>query len=169
MTKKRTIEQEALSKGVKLDIQKLKQEKAINECEKHLQRLHYAKNELKKLFPLTSQSYQDLSQEDVQAIDQFIYRFSKLQDTIGEKLIKIVFSMYEEQIEKFTFIDILNRLEKAEILTAKEWKELRDIRNELARNYEEEPLESAMILNKIYEKEELLEAIYLNIRNVLNG
>ena len=141
--------------------------KIINACEKHLQRLQYAKDELKNIFPLTQQSYQDLSQEEIQAMDQFIYRFSKLQDTIGEKLIKMVFSLYEENIEKFTFIDILNRLEKADILTRKEWTELRDIRNELSHNYEDEPMESAIVLNKVYEKEEVLESIYKNIKNVL--
>jgi hypothetical protein len=166
--KERAIEKEALAKGIKLDIKKLKQAKIINECEKHLQRLRYAKSELKNIFPLTEQGYQNLSQEDIQAIDQFIYRFSKLQDTIGEKLIKIVFSLYEENIEKFTFIDILNRLEKAEILTAREWKELRDIRNELSHNYEDEPMESTIVLNKVYQKEEVLESIYQNIKNVLN-
>ena len=165
--KERSIEKEAFEKGVKLDLNKIKQEKIINECEKHLQRLQYAKDELKNIFPLTQQSYQDLSQEEIQAMDQFIYRFSKLQDTIGEKLIKIVFSLYEENIEKFTFIDILNRLEKADILTTKEWIELRDIRNELSHNYEDEPMESAIVLNKVYEKEEVLESIYKNIKNVL--
>jgi predicted nucleotidyltransferase len=166
--KERAIEEEALKKGVKLDMKKLKQEKVINECEKHLQRLKYAKSELEDIFPLTQKSYQNLSQEDIQAIDQFIYRFSKLQDTIGEKLIKIVFSLYEENIEKFTFIDILNRLEKAEILTTQAWKELRDIRNELSHHYEDESLESSIVLNKVYEKEEFLESIYQNIKNTLN-
>ena len=166
--KERAIEEEALKKGVKLDMKKLKQDKIIKECEKHLQRLKYAKSKLKDIFPLTGQSYQDLSQEDIQVIDQFIYRFSKLQDTIGEKLIKIVFSLYEENIEKFTFIDILNRLEKADILTTQSWRELRDIRNELSHNYEDEPLQSSIVLNKVYEKEELLESIYQNIKNILN-
>ena len=72
--------------------------------------------------------------------------------------------MYEENVEKFTFVDILNRLEKAEILTAQTWKELRDIRNELPRNYEDDPMESTIILNKVYEKEEALELIYKNIK-----
>ena len=166
--KERAIEEEALKKGVKLDMKKLKQDKIIKECEKHLQRLKYAKNKLKDIFPLTGQSYQDLSQEDIQVIDQFIYRFSKLQDTIGEKLIKIVFSLYEENIEKFTFIDILNRLEKADILTTQAWRELRDIRNELSHNYEDEPMQSSIVLNKVYEKEELLESIYHNIKVTLN-
>ena len=161
------IEKEALKKGVKLDIKKLKQVKIINECEKHLQRLQYAKEKLSRLFPLTQQDYGNLSPEDIQAIDQFIYRFSKLQDTIGEKLIKIVFSLYEENVEKFTFVDILNRLEKAEILTAQTWKELRDIRNELSHNYKDDPMENTIILNKVYEKEEALELIYKNIKERL--
>ena len=165
--KKRPIEEEALKKGVKLDIQKIKQEKIINECEKHLQRLQYAKNELKELFPLTQKSYENLTQENIQAIDQFIYRFSKLQDTVGEKLIKLVFALYEENIEKFTFIDILNRLEKANILSTKNWKELRNIRNELSHNYDDNPLESSVILNKVFEKEDSLEEIYKNLKNVL--
>jgi len=165
--KRRTVEKEALEKGVNLDMRKLKTQKVIKECEKHLQRLRYAKNELKDIFPLTQEAYQNLSQEDVQAIDQFIYRFSKLQDTIGEKLIKIIFSLYEENIEKYTFIDILNRLEKADVLTAQAWKELRNIRNELSHNYEDEPMESTIVLNKVYEKEEVLELIYQNLKNVL--
>ena len=165
----RAIEKEALQKGVKLDIKILKQEKIINECEKHLKRLLYAKHELKTIFPLTQKKYESLSEEEIQAIDQFIYRFSKLQDTIGQKLIKMVFSLYEENIEKFTFIDILNRLEKAEILTAASWRELRDIRNELSHNYEDESLESTIVLNRVYEKEELLEIIYRNIKNALNA
>lgn len=165
--KSRAIEQEALKKGVKLELEQIKQDKVINECEKHLQRLHYAKNELSTLFPLTQKSYENLTQENIQAIDQFIYRFSKLQDTIGEKLIKMVFALYEENIEKFTFIDILNRLEKANILSANHWKELRNIRNELSHNYDDNPLESSIVLNKVFEKEESLEEIYKNIKNTL--
>jgi uncharacterized protein with HEPN domain len=72
--------------------------------------------------------------------------------------------LYEENVEKFTFVDILNRLEKAEILTAQTWKELRDIRNELSHNYEDDPMENTIILNKVYEKEEALELIYKNIK-----
>jgi len=165
--KERAIEKEALHKGVKLDIKKIKQDKIIKECEKHVQRLHYAKDELIRLFPLTQTSYLKLSQNDIQAIDQFIYRFSKLQDTMGEKLIKLVFSLYEENTEKYAFIDILNRLEKAEILTTQDWQELRDIRNELSHNYEDNPMESAIILNKVFEKEAVLESMYQNIKNVL--
>ena len=75
--------------------------------------------------------------------------------------------MYDENVEKFTFVDILNRLEKAEILTAQTWKELGDIRNELPHNYEDDTMENTIILNKVYEKEEALELIYKNIKERL--
>jgi predicted nucleotidyltransferase len=167
--KTRIIEQEVLEKGIKLDIEKIKQEKVINECDIHLRRLDFASNQLKNIFPLDENSYMRLSEEEIQSIDQFLYRFSKLQDTIGEKLIKIVFSLYEENIEKFTFIDILNRLEKVEILTLKDWKKLRDIRNDLSHKYDDDPEESSIIINNIYIKKELLKSIYLNLKKIIQN
>ncbi|PID33613.1 MAG: hypothetical protein CR955_01665, partial [Thiotrichales bacterium] len=163
----RAIEQEALTKGIKLDIKQIKQQKVISECDKHLNRLQYAKNELQSIFPLTEAKYTNLSSEEVQDIDQLIYRFSKLQDTIGNKLIKMVFALYEEDVAKFTFIDVLNRLEKADILIANEWKELREIRNILSHDYEDDPTSSVAILNRLYEKEIILEKIYLTIKSTL--
>ncbi len=166
--KSRAIEQEALSKGIKLDIEQIKQQKVINECEKHLARLLYAKKELAVIFPLTEAKYKGLSSEEIQDIDQFIYRFSKLQDTVGNKLIKIVFSLYEEDIQRFTFIDVLNRLEKAELLLANDWQELREVRNILAHDYEDEPSASVAILNRLYEKEQILEKIYDRLKESLS-
>ena len=167
--KRRPIEQEALKRRIKLDLQKLKQQKVIRECDKHLQRLEFAKEQVKSLFPLDENSYLQLSDEDIQAIDQLLYRFSKLQDTVGEKLIKIVFSLYEENVEKYTFIDMLNRLEKAEILSVENWKKLRIIRNELSHNYDDDPEQSSRVINTIYMRTELLKKIYLNIKNRIDS
>lgn len=152
-----------------MDINQLKQDKIINECERHLQRLNYAKNQLKELFPLTEERYKNLSDDNTQAIDQLIYRFSKLQDAVGQKLIKIVFARYEENIDKYTMIDILNRLEKADILTTRQWQELRDIKNELSHHYDDDPMQSTIILNKVFEKEDVLMLIYQNIKDILTA
>ena len=43
--------------------------------------------------------------------DQIIYRFSKLQDTMGAKLFKALLLYQGENIDK-PFLDLLNRLEK---------------------------------------------------------
>lgn len=53
--KNRLIEREALKKGVRLDINRVKIEKALQECQKHLERLQYAKQQLKDTFPLTQE------------------------------------------------------------------------------------------------------------------
>lgn len=166
--KNKPIEKEALEKGIKLNIEHIKKAKIIKECDKHVQRLEYASKQLQKIFPLSTQAYENLSEQNIQSIDQFLYRFSKLQDTIGEKLIKLLFSQYEENINKYTFIDILNRLEKSDILSVNQWRELRDIRNELSHNYDDNPQESSVLINKIFAKKETLLFIYTNIKNNLN-
>ena len=56
----------------------------IEECRKHQGRLEYAYNKLLPKVPFTANEY--LTDEVVASLDQYIFRFSKLQDTIGEKL-----------------------------------------------------------------------------------
>jgi hypothetical protein len=51
---------------------------------------------MKDIFPLTTLSeYQNLSDEEIEHIDQFVYRFQKLQDDMGTKLFK---SVYEAKV-----------------------------------------------------------------------
>jgi len=59
--------------------------------------------------------------------DQIIYRFSKAQDSMGAKLFKAFMFFQDENVDK-PFMDILNSLEKLEILEVDEWFELREIR-----------------------------------------
>ncbi len=59
----------------------------IYECNLHKTRLLLALENLQKqnLIPLELKDYENLSSEQSSFIDQIIFRFSKLQDTIGEK------------------------------------------------------------------------------------
>lgn len=142
-----------------------KLEKIFYECDKHLYRINLSYNELKSTMPLTKEKYLDLNDEEVQVLDQFLFRFSKLQDAMGQKLFKMVLIFLKEDIEGKPFIDILNLMEKIYLLdSANEWKELRDDRNELAHNYEDEPVQMSEAINKLYEKKVLLEKIYKHIR-----
>ena len=52
-------------------------------CDRHTWRIKEALNELSELFPLQPDIYANLSSEKVRCIDQFIFRFSKLQDAMG--------------------------------------------------------------------------------------
>jgi hypothetical protein len=147
-----------------LILEKLK--KIFNECEKHIVRINSSSTKMRANIPLDKYKYIKLTDNEVEYIDQFLFRFSKLQDAIGEKLFKTILLYLEEEVENKPFIDILNRLEKLELIqSANIWKELRNDRNELAYNYEDESEEMSEAINKLYNKKDILINIYLNIKN----
>ena len=81
--------------------------------------------------------------------DQIIYRFSKAQDTIGAKLFKTYLLVQGENSDK-PFLDILNGLEKSSIVNVEKWFELREIRNEIAHDYEDNECHGKDVINLIY-------------------
>ena len=70
-------------------------------------------------------------------VNSFLFNFSKLQDKIGAKLFKqVLYELKEIDTFSLTMIDVLNRLEKLNILdTPEQWERLREIRNILAHEY----------------------------------
>lgn len=161
----RLIEKNALQEGIELNIERLRIQKVINECDKHLCRMNDAYQDMQSFMLLSPEKYQQLSKDQIQDIDQYLYRFSKLQDAMGEKLFKLIISRYEENTEKLSFIDVLNKLEKLQLIqSAEDWKILRQIRNDLAHEYEDDPDKIVWILNNIYSKKQLIENIYLKLR-----
>ena len=163
--KKRPIEQEAIAKGIELNFENLKLEKILRECDKHLQRINEAYSDMSTFMPLTAAKYENLSKNDVQAIDQYLFRFSKLQDSMGEKLFRVLLGKFEENTDRLPFLDVVNKLEKyvATDIT-NEWHDLRKIRNQLAHEYEDDAIEMANIINLIYAKKEAIESIYLVLK-----
>ncbi|MFK5938618.1 MAG: hypothetical protein QM497_09525 [Sulfurimonas sp.] len=162
--KTRLIEIEA-QKGIELNLEKIKLEKYFNECDKHLQRIEEAYTDIKDALPLTVQKYKTLSKDEVQDIDQYLYRFSKLQDTLGQKIFKLVLSIFEPSNEVIPFLDMLNKLEKLNFIdSAKEWLNLRDIRNKIAHQYDDEPQEMTQAINDILNQKEILKSIYNNVK-----
>ncbi len=140
---------------------KEKLEKIFNECEKHKLRIKSSSSEMFNFMPLNSEKYENLNDKEIQIIDQFLFRFTKLQDAMGEKLFKTLLLSLDEKVENKPFIDILNKMEKIEILdNTQEWRDLREIRNELAHNYDDDPQESSIVINKIYEKQTVLINIF---------
>ena len=94
-----------------------------------------------------------------------LFRFTKLQDTLGEKVFPLILALANEPVKKMSFIDRLNRLEELEILDKSEWVSLRANRNEIAHEYsynEEDVVEN---ITFIYTKSSDLIAIYNKIYN----
>jgi len=135
----------------------------LNECEKHLDRMNFAYENISYMFPLDPEKISKLKKEEITFIDQFIYRFSKLQDALGQKLFKAVLINLDEEVNNKSSIDIFNRLEQLEIIKDYDkWKFLRDLRNELAHEYEENKM--ADKLNLLFEKKSELEKYFLDIK-----
>jgi len=156
--------------GSKTLIYKTKVEQNLNESYKHLDRLNGAFEQLslKYNFPLNQDSYDKIINNinDLAFSDQVIYRFSKLQDTIGAKLFKSLLLYQGENINK-PFLDILNSLERIDIIDVEEWFEIRDLRNEIAHEYEESENIAINILNTIYELKQELEKILNRIKEMI--
>jgi hypothetical protein len=127
---------------------------ALEESRKHIERVDIAFCELSRafLFPVSAHDFHQLLSSDtlVAFADQAIYRFSKAQDCIGAKLFKAFLLFQGENVDK-PFLDILNALEKIDILKVESWFELREIRNEISHDYEENEDTGRSILNAIYE------------------
>lgn len=138
----------------------IKLERTLRECESHLLRLNSAYSKMQHFMPLTAERYEKLTEDEIEHIDQYLYRFSKLQDTIGERLFKFTLDSLGENTAKKSFIDIFNKLEQLDIVSDYDiWAQLREIRNELTHEYVEDAGENAVRLNKIYKVKDRL-ALY---------
>jgi len=71
-----------------------------------------------------------------------------------------------ENINK-PFLDILNSLERINVLDVEEWFEIRDLRNEIAHEYEDNENMAINILNTIYELKQELEKILNRIKGMI--
>ena len=61
----------------------------IEVCDKHILRINEALKGLGLDLPISPDCYASLSAEQVRCIDQFIFRFSKLQDAVGAKIFPV--------------------------------------------------------------------------------
>ena len=116
---------------------------------------------LKEQQPLTPEKLATLSPMQLAVCDQFIARFSKLQDTMGAKLLPAILELTKEQGDLTAFIDKLNRLEKiGAIPSAAQWLKLREMRNQFAHDYPEDPEIQSSLLNKALDlAEEMLQTL----------
>ena len=142
-------------------------EKKLYECDKHVQKLYDAKEFLADIMPLTLEKYQNIDKIQSSFIDQLNFRFSKLQDTVGESIIKSLLILAKEPVEKMTFLDMLNRLDKLEILEKDRWLELREARNEIAHEYSFNQQEVVDNINLIYKKTDELIMVYKKLHKYI--
>ncbi|MBK1654776.1 hypothetical protein [Allochromatium vinosum] len=106
-------------------------------------------------------------QEKVRLLDQLLFRFTKLQDAMGLRLVPTTLSTFSEPFEDWPMIDRLNRLEKLGFLNVTDWLRWPEIRNRLAHEYPDQAeTRFAAIMLAISAADGLAE-IYRNWRNTL--
>ena len=111
----------------------------IEACNVHAEHMSHAQSVLRQIIPLNAQTLEDLTNVQVAYLDQLIYRFTKLQDTIGRKIFPIMLGLMGEDVADSSFIDKLNTLEKIGALKTKQfWQDLRETRNLISHEYPEE-------------------------------
>lgn len=134
----------------------------LYECDQHKLRLGKAKKHLADTFPLNVQKYKELDDVNMGFIDQLTFRFSKLQDTLGDKLFAAFLTLTGEHVKKLTYIDRLNRLEGLGIIDKNQWMVLRKNRNEIAHEYSFNTKDVVESINGIYAMTDILIDIYDN-------
>lgn len=131
------------------DTAKLRLLDAWQQCQRHEHHLSHALAALEPTLPLTAASLAALSDESVQDWDQFVLRFTKLQDTLGAKLFPALLEYLQEPYEDRPMLDKLHRLEKLGYLNeVNDWQLLRVIRNRFAHDYPEDDGLKAAYLNE---------------------
>lgn len=113
----------------------------------------YARAKMEHFMPISADTVQTLGDEQIAALDQYIYRFTKWQDAMGTRLFSQSLQLLAEDNEPMAFIDKLNRLEKLGALrSATEWLDLRQLRNTPAHEYSDDAGELAEGINTLYAK-----------------
>ena len=130
------------------NISLLKLQDAWRECERHVHHMFHAIDSLRPLWPFTAEKYVGMTDEQIQDVDQFILRFSKLQDAIGGRFFPAILLYLEELYDNHPMIDKLNRLEKLGFIeSAEKWRRIRNIRNKFAHDYPDDMDKNAQTLN----------------------
>lgn len=104
-------------------------------CQGHAEALSEALEDM-QLRALSADDYSHMSKSDRRLLDQFAYRYTRLQDDIGARLMPAVLKALGEDIAPLSAIDRFTRLEQLGWLpSADDWLTLRQIRNQFSHDY----------------------------------
>ena len=76
-----------------------KTNRIFEKCQRHIYHMDLAHTEIAHLMPLSVETYEKLTDADIKTVDQFLFRFSKLQDATGSTDKKQLSSMIRTQYQ----------------------------------------------------------------------
>ena len=134
-------------------------------CDRHIQRIDEALEAMHTDIPMSVDSYTNLDENQIRCMDQFIFRFSKLQDAMGAKIFRYVLEYLDEDVSALPMRDILNLLERYHFIdSADEWGYIRELRNESAHDYPLMENDIVSVLNELISKVSILKSIYKRMK-----
>jgi hypothetical protein len=143
-------------------------QREFERCERHILRINEALSGLRVEIPISEADYVSFTPEQVRCVDQFIFRFSKLQDALGAKVFRYVLEYLDEDISALPMRDILNRMERYGIIPdVNEWSYIRELRNEISHDYPLAEHDVLDALNELFTKVPLLFDIYRKVKGMV--
>ncbi len=144
-------------------------ESSVKENRSHEQKIERCIILLTNFFPINEKSFQSLSDEEIEHVDQFIYRFSKMQDSMGMRLIPALFTWLEGDTTPRPFLDILSRFEKLGIIrSVEDWQFFQNLRNNLTHDYPESIAQTVETLNLLYGEIKRFLSIFRQLEEIWN-
>lgn len=141
----------------------------LEEEHRNIQHLIRAMQALSERFPLDNHFFINMTNENIDILDRFIFRFTKTVDSMGRRLFPEILNVLGEREEDMFFRDILNRLERIGILTnAEDWNTYRERRNSLTHEYPETDMGKVAMLVDAYEKSFDLIQLFERIKTLLS-
>ena len=138
----------------------------IEECNQHIKVIISAYPELQRIIPLDEKTFEKSDNNEIRLLDQFIYRFSLLQDAIGKKLFTALLNSLEHDVNSMPFIDVLNKIEALGLITSKEeWIYLVKLREEFSHEFSSNMKENAETINTLFEKFHLVYNTFTKIKD----
>ena len=141
-----------------------KLQEAVDACTWHAEILHEDLAEHGD-YRYDAQSVEHLDRGKLRLLDQMAYRFTKLQDTIGQQALPGILEHAEEPLPPETpFAQKLQQLERLGVIpSAETWRELRETRNAIAHEYPDQPEIRAAVLNRFLQDVARLLALWAQV------
>jgi len=127
----------------------------FQEAQKHIDKIQKANRVLDKVIPIDISTLETLSEQQQDKLDILAFRFSKLQDLIGDKIFRNILE-YSGVNTQQPFIGLLSELEREGILDLNRWITLRNARNKIAHEYPDNEDNLTSSINFIYENSSYL-------------
>lgn len=134
---------------------------ALAENDSHAEKIRRAVQLLAPQVPFSIESFSSLGDESSMVVDQLIYRFTKMQDSLGTRFLPALHALLEDDARPRPFLDVLNRLEQLRVVdSVATWQFFRDLRNRLAHDYPESIQQTVGTINLLHSDIERFLGLY---------